>query len=479
MSASLQRKVRRTALAILLWPPFRFLTRRLLLVDRSLVVISALERRLSFGISAILSTEQAPRGFVFASGRFDSVALHRKVSKEDMPSSDNMPSSELTTDGDSQLQLVSNLLIPVHEKRNIVKHRCESSVSISRFPATTRKQRTYDNSHRVRFRHGLHFSLRGNVNRPRYLIITLTDVRSISEAVRYPVDALGEIAESQLTDTLVVAIQPRTEEGAAVSRLTSITLSQRIRDLAIELLAQYSVTEASLVFYATGQSIVRLSHVSHAFPAASSIFLSEPRDAHPVGEFSISREDKRTHIEQLLYESPNIDRMSIHSTQHLFCTKYVLDRMMLSADAAPSSIETRFYIFEHATLPFEDLARPAAITLLLALISDPVPRPGEQVTELRLYPNSNYSGAQIRIDQCAGSANASTWFFLTASKGRLVHWSMTSHQLPFVKYTNPFQRIDDHNLIALDRIMGAVSFDVGHGVKYHGLNLRENYKDGS
>lgn len=474
MTAPLKRKVRRLALAVLLWAPFRSLTQRILSIDRSHIFISALERRLSFGISATLSTEQAPRGFVFASGELDSQALHCELSKEDMPSSYNPPSDELATGSDSEQQPVNNWLLPVHKGRYLVKHRGESSVSISRFPTTTIRQRTYDNNHRIRFRHGLHFSLRGNVHQPRYLIITLTDVRLISEAVRYPVDTLAEIADSQLNDTLVVAIQPRTEEIAALSRLTNITLTQHIRDLVVNLLAQYRVPEASLIFYASGQSAVRLSRVSHSFHAASSILIAESHTAWPGREFDKSIEDKGTHIEQLLSEPNNIERLSRRPAQHLFCTKYELDRVMLSADAAPSGLETRFYICEHASRSLEELARPAAMTLLLMIISDSDPLPGEEITELRLYPDFNYTGVQLRIDKNAGSDNASAWFLLTAHKGRLVHWSMTSHQLPFVKYTNDIQRIDDHNLTALDGIMGAVSFGVEDGVKYHRLNLRMN-----
>lgn len=477
MIVALKRKVRQLALTTLLWRPLRLFTQRLVSVDRGHVVISALERRASYGISAILSTEQSPRGFVFASGTFDSRTLHCDISNEDIPSCCNLATDEPTTgDGNQQLP-VSNWLVPMHKGKNLVRHSGESSASISKFPTTTRKQRTYDNTHRVRFRYGLHLSERGNAHRPKYLIITLTDVRPIPEDVRYPVDDLAEIADSQLNNTLVVAIQPRTEEAALLSELSNIKLNQRIRELAIKLLAQYRLPEASLIFYATGRSAVRLTHVSRGFHGASSLLIPASHAPCLLGEFNERAEDNVDRLEQHLPETLNIERLSIHPAQHVFCTKHELDRMMQSADAAPSGLETRFYICEHAKRPLETSARPSAIALLRALISDAVPRLGEQVTELRLYPDSNYTGVQIRIDQSRSSANGPAWFFLTTSKGWLVHWSLTSHQLPFVKYTNTVQRIDDYSIAGIDRVMGAVSFDVEHGVKYHGLNLRTHRKN--
>src|SRR5699024_8545311 len=112
-----------------------------------------------------------------------------------------------------------------------------------------------------------------NVQHPRYLVITLTDVCPISQAVRYPVDDLAEISDAQLDEALVVAIQPRTEEPALLSESHSIKLNQRIRELTNNLLSQYNLQESSLVFYATGRSTNRLSHVAYDFCTASSLFI--------------------------------------------------------------------------------------------------------------------------------------------------------------------------------------------------------------
>src|SRR5699024_3454385 len=115
--------------------------------------------------------------------------------------------------------------------------------------------------------------------------------------------------------------------------------------------------------------------------------------------------------------------------------------------------------------------------LLRSLISDPLSIIGGKVTEVRLYPDSRCTGLQIRIDQTRLSANAAVWFFLTRSKGRLVHWSLTSHQLSFIKYTNPLQRIDDYSFSSIEEVIGAVSFDVEHGVTFHRLCLRTGPKN--
>ncbi|MDO5741460.1 MAG: glycosyltransferase [Vagococcus sp.] len=82
-------------------------------------------------------------------------------------------------------------------------------LEFSRLPFVSEKQKRYDSDKRIIKVNSLHFSMRGNVINPKYLVITFPDFELSPDRPPYILDAYDELSDGDLDETILVSFQDR------------------------------------------------------------------------------------------------------------------------------------------------------------------------------------------------------------------------------------------------------------------------------
>ena len=85
----------------------------------------------------------------------------------------------------------------------------EYRLQFSRIPFTTEQQKAYDTKYQVQQRGDFYFSLRGNLENPRKLIVTFPGFGPSTSRISYAITYLQQLSSNDLRDAAILCLQDR------------------------------------------------------------------------------------------------------------------------------------------------------------------------------------------------------------------------------------------------------------------------------
>lgn len=472
MRVKMSEYFRSTLRSILFSEPARTLLHAVLSTKIADRLRSKIEKRGHYGLLAVLSTAKAPSGYVYVS----SISAidhywHRSLTicaNDDQLFTRTVPKQQNQASSPPFL----NRLAPTSHRHE--RHHSQSEPqdhSVSRFQHTSKPQRVYDDLHGVRCRRGIFFSLRGNIESPGSIIVTFAQAPDIESAVHYPVMHLESISDIELTESLIIAIQPRVRGLPIDSDPRSLDWSASLLSLIRRKLSRAALDDSDLTFILEPRSTVDINSLLAEFPRANTIALRY-----------IQRDPARISSEGSIECPPTAANLDIDRTEQFVRSTRPQDYILYSdtgglTNPPPATLSAeapRDRLFVRFSVDPDQLsvaATPTLLAIVRFLLGGSQILEGEPVSELRTYRSQVGTGIQIRVDSDQPSGEDAHWFLAFRGSDHFILTDMTDHRLPFVKYTNQSQYISQHVLDHY-RLTGALSIGLSTGPMNHRVRLR-------
>lgn len=454
--------IRKIALSLCFSSAVRPLIQSSLRLPFSLNIVRAIESRGHYGLLAALSTERAPRGAVYltTNGFSPGKTVQKEVDSESAPVVSGSTRSE---------KPVVNRLLSKVELESLLDNGPIQQTRISKYQYSTTAQRAYDNHHKIRHRRGVYFAVRGNTIDPKRIVVTFSQVNSFENDVRYPITHLARIADVELHESLVLAVQPRTDDSSAFSELTSVDAVAKYQSFIKDLLNHYNLAAETITWLADNSNYSVLVELRKRFQTSSSILLCGNIDGTSLQKYA----------PVTLAGLPGMEGNSkvdfgqpLHAPVD-FLVATSVDSDALSSDLLGSVLTSQRNLviidFANAQDRTWSVGEATIDTLLRYSLGICSARPGPPVNELRAFSDDDFLGFQLRIDHDWNYSTTETQWFLEISYERMRYLlNLSEHRLPFVKYTNGRQRVAK-NFALPNRVLGARSFNSELGIASHGV----------
>lgn len=432
----------------------------------------AIEKRRHYGLLAVLSTGQSPRGYVYESSNSVIDRYWHRVSPISGSSDHSVPKIARRGLDEATLPTYLNRLVAT-SVRDELQHpgRDRQHRQSSRFQHSSKPQRTYDDLHKVQCRNGIFFATRGNRSCPKKIVITLAETQTTESTIRYPVLHLGNISDVELSETLIVAVQPRTSEALEEDDSKSARSTASLVSLIRRVLKRTSTDDSSLLFVAEPGSSVSLTKLISEFPRAETVSLrnslGDNSTNHAEMDFCNSCAGRGQNIpmtEQSL-------KATVPRDYILFADVNGRADLVHSTRDDDQSRQTLLFRFSVVPENLRVAAEPALFAVIRFILGLSQATEGAPISELRMYGAQVGRGIQIRVDVDQPYESERLWFLEFRTGVEVMYTDLTNHRLPFVKYTKESQYIPRHVLERYN-LSGALSLGHSTGPSRHEVQLR-------
>src|SRR5699024_3170595 len=351
-------------------------------------------------------TEKSPRGFVYVSS--DSVLDH--YCHRVRPSAFSDDNDAIRTHRNELDKARLNQLMSTSLHHELQRTSGRRSLHASRFQYSSKAQRSYDNLHRVQYRHGIFFALRGNVRSPEKIIFTFAQPQDAKATIRYPMLHLGNISDIELTETLIVAIQPRLSEARHEINSKMSDYSARLLSFVRDVVARSRSDDSRLVFISEAKSSADIAKLVTEFPRASTIALHSSVNTPFPETREIYFDVDQTGTCQKHSTIAQSSRIWKPKDFILHAGRLGKSDLVSLASSDEATRETLFFRFSVDQHSLSLTVEPTLFAIVRYLLDLHHPTAGAPISELRVYSAQAGSGVQIRVDVEPPYESHRQWF---------------------------------------------------------------------
>lgn len=316
----------------------------------------------------------------------------------------------------------------------------EFRLQFSHAAFSTEQQEAYDKKYEVRQEGDFFFSLRGNLENPKYLVVTFPGFGPSTSRISYAVTYMKQLVGRDLRETAILCLQDR--YGVAGTYMVTDTsgrlLGERLSEFLAKISSRLGVDEQNLLLFGAskGGSIALMA--AEKFPAAAIVvavpqlhlpyYLSKPFFANNLG---LSERYRQVVQPGELLQRYCQEGRQIH---HFFTNDDELSNYSQVEFLNGHNTYSRYrFAGKHGEVA--RIALPAMIGLIRAFI-DPRERQSLGELSVREFDRPNGVSLQVRTssfstDVAAGNA---VRFVRVSSEEGTVLQATTSTQLPMVGY---------------------------------------------
>lgn len=307
-------------------------------------------------------------------------------------------------------------------------------VSLSRIPFSTAEQRAYDRKYGIRQQRGVFHSKRGNALDPKRLVVTFPPMSKVDDSLRSRIAHFSDIESSMLSETLIISVQNRFV-SPPVSRPTR-TSDDPVADLIRSIRHRYSLSNTDILFFGSDISAADAESTSRRFPGCS-VLLVDPEsdfDSNGVDGFDYSLDCLRSNSLQRLLASPPAHgyQRALKIVTSLKASSDVSKLTTWSTLNSESSVDLYLRNFDETGT----LNRATVRGLVMAFVSGLNTQRSDNIEESRFYDLPDAFGCQFRVSSSLMTEEDSDWFVSVVCQSVDIHYYLTNHRLPFVKFTS-------------------------------------------
>lgn len=327
------------------------------------------------------------------------------------------------------------------------------TLQIGKGAFTTPQQVAYDKQYGVEQHGDVFYSVRGNTTAPKKLFITFPGFGPSTSRVSYAVSYLKGITDADLSDTLMICFQDRYLAAGSYMLVDNAgrSLVDRVNQVISGFVDRYGIKESQMLFFGASKGGSIAVQYAGPYPEARLLlavpqmhlkyYLDKPffKDNiyNEIGMHTVPQPESL--IRRYFDQGRNIDYFYTNSDEQS-------NFSLIEAVADVQGLTKYRVDGKHGEVAKKAL--PTMLGLMRQFLTGSATEQELTVEDVRTFDNGDLTGVQVRIDDENSPSSAANWY-LQSTLGRTKFLQLLSeHDLPFVKYTNPNQRI----LAALDRV---------------------------
>lgn len=320
------------------------------------------------------------------------------------------------------------------------------TLQIGKGAFTTPQQVSYDKQYGVEQHGDVFYSVRGNTTAPKKLFITFPGFGPSTSRVSYAVSYLKGITDADLSDTLMICFQDRYLAAGSYMLVDNAgrSLVDRVNEVIRGFVDKYGIDESQMLFFGASKGGSIAVQYAEPYPEARLLL-------------AVPQMHLKYYLDKPFFKDNIYKETGMHSVpqpesliRRYFDQGRIIDYFYTNSDEQSnfSLIEavadvpglTKYRVDgQHGGVAKKAL--PTMLGIMRRFLASSEVEQGLTVEDVRVFDEANTTGVQIRIDDESSPAAATNWY-LQSTLGRTTFLQLISdHDLPFVKYTNPNQRI--------------------------------------
>lgn len=337
------------------------------------------------------------------------------------------------------------------------------TLQIGKGAFTTPQQVSYDKQYGVEQHGDVFYSMRGNTTSPKKLFITFPGFGPSTSRISYAVSYLKGVTEVELSDTLMVCFQDRYLAAGSYMLVDNAgrSLVDRINKVIQSFVDRHNIPPDQILFFGASKGgSIAVQYADH-FPEAQLLL-------------AVPQMHLKYYLDKPFFKDNIYNESGMHSVpqpesliRRYFDEGRRIDYFYTNADEQSnfSLIEAvtevtglRKYRVDGNHGDVAKKALPTMMGIIRRFLSDGHRNNQLMAEDIRIFDDEDTVGVQIRIDDAWSPSGRANWY-LQNTLGRTQFLQMlTDHDLPFIKYTNPDQRLipnldradGDWTLVAVD-----------------------------
>lgn len=449
---ALRRIARSGARSLAYSTPSRNLARRLVEDPSAHRVREYLEKKGHGHELRRLASQQLPEGTYFAKLTIKNWSKHRNKSFRLLQNGQVVYGNRIEAPSRGFDPEYRNIIVTSDDLKDFsLDINADYTLLIGRGAFTTAQQQRYDEQHGVEQHGDLFYSLRGNLRNPKRALITFPGFGPSTSRISYAVNHLQGLSDDDLDDTVVICFQDRYMVAGSYMLVDNAgdPLRDRVNSEISRLLGRFGIAEEDLLLFGASKGASIATLYAEKFPGARILAVAPEMNlpyhlSTPFFRDGLLRLDAIHHEPQpgtlmrryfaegrtIDYLYTDEDEQSNYSLIEFVSdipglTKYRIDgdRESLAKKAMPTvlTLLKQFARGGHDTIETEPLGCDQAVP----------------------FPHEHSMGVQLRLSnssQIRPSAQGNV--LLDGHLGRTrFRQLLTDHELPFIKYTAPSQRL--------------------------------------
>lgn len=319
------------------------------------------------------------------------------------------------------------------------------TLHIGRGSFSNPQQVAYDKSHAIEQFENVFYSLRGNIVNPKRLLLMFPDFSDSASRISYPIEYFEEIAEEELSDTLVVSFQDCYMSAGTYMAIDNSgrSLSSRVISILDRFISRYDISEEDVMLFGVskgGSIAIRYSehlpqahlvvvapHMNIPYALRGSFVGDNPGQLYELGAIVQPDQQMRTAFR----DGRTIDYFYSDADEQSNCSLVEL------VDDIPGLSKFRI-AGDH-----DDVVRsalPAVLNIVRRFLGSGVDYLTETL-DVNAFSSGDTLGLQVRIDDSDGPGVEASWYVDGLLGRTSFRQNISDHALPFVKFTSELQRL--------------------------------------
>lgn len=320
------------------------------------------------------------------------------------------------------------------------------TLQIGKGAFTTPQQVSYDKQYGVEQHGDVFYSMRGNTTSPKKLFITFPGFGPSTSRISYAVSYLKGITEAELSDTLMICFQDRYLAAGSYMLVDNAgrSLVDRVNEVLQSFIDKHNIPQDQILFFGASKGGSIAVQYADRYPEAQLLL-------------AVPQMHLKYYLDKPFFKDNIYTESGMHSVPQpeSLIRRYFDEGRRIDYFYTNSDEQSNFSLIEAVSgVPgltkyridgnHGDVAKKALPTMLGIIrrfVSDSSLKNDLVAEDIRVFDDGDTLGVQIRIDDAWSPSGTANWYLQNTLGHTQFLQMLTEHDLPFVKYTNPDQRL--------------------------------------